>query len=178
MNLRRTPDHPSPQGVRSRQLTNPGQNSTPRRCGKRVGARRFKKEEVMQRKKPPSIADYVFFLLSEGNPTELVLRHDLRIGRAVGGENEMFSALRSVQADVDGNIYVLDGKEARGESFRQRQHPPLNFRQKRPGSWRNPDAIRLVSPAGMDFQPVKVFFFRRSLKKDKRIAPVSFPVLR
>jgi len=71
----------------------------------------------MRRRKPPSIADYVFFFLLEGNPTELVLRRDLRIGRAVGGEKEMFSALRSVQADVDGNILVLDGREARVRVF-------------------------------------------------------------
>lgn len=47
----------------------------------------------------------------KGAPSALTLRQDLVIGRASGDENEMFSELRAVQVDSEGNIYVLDGKE-------------------------------------------------------------------
>jgi hypothetical protein len=46
-----------------------------------------------------------------GMPTTLKLTEDLCIGKETKDENYMFSELRSVQVDDDGNIYALDPKE-------------------------------------------------------------------
>jgi hypothetical protein len=46
-----------------------------------------------------------------GMPSTLKLTEDLCLGKEAKDENYMFSELRSVQVDNDGNIYVLDPKE-------------------------------------------------------------------
>lgn len=53
----------------------------------------------------------------KGLPSQVVPREDLVIGVASGDETYMFSALRSVQVDNDGNIYVLDWKEDKVKVF-------------------------------------------------------------
>ncbi len=53
----------------------------------------------------------------KGSPTQLILRPDLLIGEEAGDEKYMFSELRSVQVDDQGNIYVLDWKDIKIKVF-------------------------------------------------------------
>jgi hypothetical protein len=53
----------------------------------------------------------------KGAPTQLILRPDLLIGQESGDERYVFSQLRSVQVDDQGNIYVLDWKDIKIKVF-------------------------------------------------------------
>jgi len=85
----------------------------------------------------------------KGAPSQLVLHQDLLIGRAAGEESEMFSDLRSVQVDNEGNIYVLDWKEIHIKAFDKNGKHLRTFgkRGQGPGEIQLPTRM-ILTPAG------------------------------
>jgi outer membrane protein assembly factor BamB len=75
-----------------------------------------------------------------GTPNEIVLTQDLCIGNEEGIEDFVFSQIRSVQVDDDGNIYALDSKEVCVKVFDRNGTHLRTFGQKGqgPGELQNP----------------------------------------
>ncbi len=84
---------------------------------------------------------------AKGTPASLVLKQDLIIGQEAGDEKYMFSALRSVQVDNEGNIYALDSRETQIKVFDKEGKHLRTFGKKGQG----PGEIQ--SPVGMHLTP-------------------------
>jgi hypothetical protein len=99
-----------------------------------------------------------------GLPSTLVLKPDLVIGRESGDENYMFSELRSVQVDDQGNIYALDMKEVNVRVFDRTGRHLRTFGKKGKGPGEIDAPLRMeMTPAGQlvieDFGSGKFVFF-------------------
>jgi len=81
-----------------------------------------------------------------GIPTKLVLKEELSIGEKEGREEEMLYEPREIDADEDGNIYILDRKaihikvfDSRGKFVRT-----IGKKGQGPGEFENPSGIRIT----------------------------------
>jgi len=70
---------------------------------------------------------------AKGAPVRWIPRQDLIIGKSDGDENYIFSALRSIQIDNEGNIFALDSKEGKIKEFDKYGKHLRTFGKKGPG---------------------------------------------
>ncbi|MCX6575088.1 MAG: hypothetical protein NTV82_01710, partial [Candidatus Aminicenantes bacterium] len=70
---------------------------------------------------------------AKGAPVRWIPRQDLIIGKSDGDENYIFSALRSIQVDNEGNIFALDSKEDKIKEFDKNGKHLRTFGKKGPG---------------------------------------------
>ena len=82
----------------------------------------------------------------KGTPNRLIPRQDLIIGQSDGDENYIFSALRSIQVDNEGNIFALDPKEDKIKEFDKYGKHLRTFGKKGPGpgEWQAPSRMHLT----------------------------------
>jgi hypothetical protein len=82
----------------------------------------------------------------KGTPNRLIPRQDLIIGKSNGDENYIFSDLRSIQVDKEGNIFALDSKEGKIKEFDKYGKHLRTFGKKGPGpgEWRAPSRMTLT----------------------------------
>jgi hypothetical protein len=69
----------------------------------------------------------------KGTPNRLIPRQDLIIGKSNGDENYIFSELRFIQVDKEGNIFALDSKEGKIKEFDKYGKHLRTFGKKGPG---------------------------------------------
>lgn len=83
---------------------------------------------------------------AKGTLTRLIPRQDLIIGQSDGDENYIFSALRSIQVDNEGNIFALDSKEDKIKVFDKYGKHLRTFGKKGPGpgEWQAPSRMHLT----------------------------------
>lgn len=83
---------------------------------------------------------------SKGTPNRLTPRQDLIIGKSNGDENYIFSDLRSIQVDTEGNIFALDSKEGKIKVFDKDGKHLRTFGKKGPGpgEWQVPSRMHLT----------------------------------
>jgi hypothetical protein len=70
---------------------------------------------------------------AKGTPNRLIPRQDLIIGKSNGDENYIFSELRFIQVDKEGNIFALDSKEGKIKEFDKYGKHLRTFGKKGPG---------------------------------------------
>ena len=83
---------------------------------------------------------------AKGSPNRLIPRLDLIIGKSNGDENYIFSDLRSIQVDNEGNIFALDSKECKIKVFDKDGKHLRSFGKKGPGpgEWQVPSRMHLT----------------------------------
>ncbi len=83
---------------------------------------------------------------AKGTPNRLIARQDLIIGKSNGNENYIFSDLRSIQVDIEGNIFALDSKEGKIKEFDKYGKHLRTFGKKGPGpgEWQAPSRMHLT----------------------------------
>jgi hypothetical protein len=83
---------------------------------------------------------------AKGTPNRLIPRQDLIIGKSNGNENYIFSDLRSIQVDIEGNIFALDSKEGKIKEFDKYGKHLRTFGKKGPGpgEWQAPSRMHLT----------------------------------
>ncbi len=83
---------------------------------------------------------------AKGAPVRWTPRQDLIIGQSDGDENYIFSALRSIQVDNEGNIFALDSKEDKIKEFDKYGKHLRTFGKKGPGpgEWQAPSRMTLT----------------------------------
>jgi len=83
---------------------------------------------------------------AKGTPNRLIPRQDLIIGKSNGDENYIFSELRFIQVDKEGNIFALDSKECKIKEFDKYGKHLRTFGKKGPGpgEWEAPSRMNLT----------------------------------
>ena len=97
-----------------------------------------------------------------GTPKEILLRQDLCIGDEEGVEDFIFSQIRSVQVDEEGNIYVLDWKEVCVKVFNKNAKHVRTFGKKGQGPGEMQGPARMHMCAGKEIMIYDIFNNRLS----------------
>jgi hypothetical protein len=117
-----------------------------------------------------------------GSPTRLILAEELTIGRGAD-ENTRFSELRSVQADSEGRIYALDGRDCLIKVFDPdgRFLRTIGKKGQGPGELSAPSRIILTSAdevAALDVGNRRLSFFKNDGTLIKEISTAKWTFLR
>jgi hypothetical protein len=83
---------------------------------------------------------------AKGTPNRLIPRQDLIIGQSDGDDNYIFSTLRSIQVDNEGNIFALDSKEGKIKEFDKygKHLRTIGKKGPGPGEWQVPSRMHLT----------------------------------